>query len=415
VSPIRHSSISSRGALLAASPPMPGYMAEHFARIDEPWHAEDNPTGYTGMAIAENKLVADLVLDKLAGCRDVPAAALGYDTMTGSLTFRTALSGFLAKHVLGRGVAPDDIAVLGGAGSVLELLFYALADPGEAVLVPTPSYAGFWADLETRDAVTIVPVDTASSAGFELTIDQLDAAVAACARPVRALLFTSPNNPLGRVYTKDQISEVVDWADASGVHLVFDEIYALSVFGAEPFVGVGSLRPDLGENVHVVWAFSKDFGVSGLRCGTLITENRDVMEAVGALSYWAACSTDTQWVLGRMISDEAWVERFVVELQRRLGAAHREVTDALSAAGVPHLDADAGIFVVCDVRAFMGEQTWEAEHALWRRIVEQANVNLTPGAACHIAEPGFLRLCFAAAPTEAVVAGIERLAAALQS
>ena len=42
-------------------------------------------------------------------------------------------------------------------GAVLELLFHAIADPGDAVLVPTPSYAGFWADLETRDDLTIVP------------------------------------------------------------------------------------------------------------------------------------------------------------------------------------------------------------------------------------------------------------------
>ena len=49
------------------------------------------------------------------------------------------------------------------------------------------------------------------------------------------------------------------WAESAGVHLVFDEIYALSVFGEAPFQSVASLRPELGPRVHIVWAFSKDF------------------------------------------------------------------------------------------------------------------------------------------------------------
>ncbi len=57
----------------------------------------------------------------------------------------------------------------------------------------------------------------------------------------------------------------------------------------------------------------------------------------------------------------------------------------------------------------MVENSWEAEDALWRSLLESANVNLTPGSACRVGEPGFMRLCFAGAPTDAVVAGIERI------
>ena len=57
----------------------------------------------------------------------------------------------------------------------------------------------------------------------------------------------------------------------------------------------------------------------------------------------------------------------------------------------------------------MTEQTWDAEYELWRRILEHADVNITPGAACHISEPGFMRVCYAAEPTDAVLAGIDRL------
>ena len=69
----------------------------------------------------------------------------------------------------------------------------------------------------------------------------------------------------------------------------------------------------------------------------------------------------------------------------------------------------AGIFVLCDMRGFLDEPTWEAENALWRHVLERANVNVTPGSACRIVEPGFMRLCYAAEPVDRVLAGIERI------
>ncbi len=401
--------LSARGARLAASPPVPEYISEHFARLASAWHPEHNTNGYVGLCIAENKLMQDLLLPRIAECGPPPHHVLEYDAMIGNLDFRTRLGRFMGERFLGRSFPPEQIAVLAGAGTVLESLFYVLADPGDAVLIPTPSYAGFWADLAVRDSLQIVTVDGASDGGFRLTTDALDAALAAAGRPVRALLFTNPNNPLGRVSTTTEIEAVLDWAEHHALHVVFDEIYALSVFGNTPFTSVASLRPTLGDRIHIVWAFSKDFGASGLRCGVLVTENEAVMSAVDAIAYWGCVSGHTQWLLGELIDDRAWSDRYLDELRRRLGDAFGRVSKALDTQAVDHLPAEAGIFVLCDMRSLMEERTWAAEERLWRRMLDVARINLTPGAACRIAEPGFLRVCYAAAPIEAVVAGIERL------
>lgn len=158
-----------------------------------------------------------------------------------------------------------------------------------------------------------------------------------------------------------------------------------------------------------MWAFSKDFAASGLRCGILVSENKGVLQAVDGLAYWAAVSGDTQYLLEQLISDDEWVSGFVAENRRRLGNAHRAVTDALTQVGIRHNPGQAGLFFLCDMRPFMSEISWEAEEALWRRLLDTANVNLTPGSACRIGEPGFMRLVFASEPTGAVLAGIERL------
>ena len=67
-----------------------------------------------------------------------------------------------------------------------------------------------------------------------------------------------------------------------------------------------------------------------------------------------------------------------------------------------------------DLRSYLTEQTWEAEHELWLRILDEAKVNLTPGAACHVGEPGFIRLCYAGLPTATMEIGVERLVRALR-
>lgn len=397
--------LSVRGRRLAESPPLAEYLREHFAR--------SKSQDYVPLCVAENKLVSELLAERLGRARSVPPRTLGYDAMTGSREFRGELATFMAERFLGRRFSPEQLAVLAGAGSVLEIVFHALADPGDGVLVPTPSYAGFWPDLETRDELVIVPVHTRASEGFRLSRELLDAALAGAGRRVRALLFTSPDNPLGRVYSAGELEQVMRWCEARRVHLVMDEIYALSVFGERPFVSAASLRPSLGEHVHVVWAFSKDFGMSGLRVGVLVSENRALLDAVDGLAYWACASGIAQLVLGEMIADQAWVDTYLASMRARLGQAQKRTAEALDQAGVPYLPSEAGFFMLVDFRHHLKEPTWAAEAALWRRLLETTNVNLTPGSACRVGEPGFMRLCFAAVPTDRVVAAVQRLGEAL--
>jgi aspartate/methionine/tyrosine aminotransferase len=402
-------SLSARGAQLVANPPLAGYLLEHFSHGDDAWEAEQKPGGYIALCVAENRSMWDVLVPRLAAYRDVPERVLGYDAMIGNFEFRERLAAFMSRTFLGRTIAADQLAVLAGAGAVLELLFHALADPGDGVLIPTPSYAGFWPDLETRDGLHVVPVHCTSDEGFRLSTRSLDRAVAQAKVPVKALLFTTPNNPLGWVYTREELLEILDWSEHAGIHVVFDEIYALSVFGERPFVSVASLRAPLGPRVHVVWAFSKDFGASGLRCGVLWTENHAVLRAVDALAYWASCSGDTQHLLARLIADREFVDAYIMQMRARLRDIYADVCSALERHGIAHIPAAAGFFVICDLRPWLDEPGWDAEDRLWRRIVDEAKVNLTPGSACRIAEPGWFRLCFASAPHEAVLVAIERV------
>lgn len=404
--------ISSRARRILEHNPAPEYIVERMARAPRAWTA-DNPSGYIDLSTAENKLMWDVIGPRMAAIRDVPHRVLHYDESIGNLGFRRRIAELLAPVHGGTVHDPARISVLAGAGAVLEAVFYALCDPGDGVLVPTPSYAGFWMDLESRDEAKIIPVHTAAEHGFRLTPELLDEALERADRPVKALLFTSPSNPLGIVFEEDEVAAVIDWAGRAGVHVVFDELYALSVFDGRRFTSAASVSRPLSDHVHVIWAFSKDFAASGLRCGVLITANSELHDSVRSQSLGASCSGDTQYRLSELISDADWTAEYISTMRERLAASHDTAAAHLEAADIHRIGGGAGHFFLVDLRPYLSEATFDAERELWRAMLDVADVNLTPGAACRIAEPGFFRLCFAWHPREAVGEGIDRLAQVL--
>ncbi len=190
-----------------------------------------------------------------------------------------------------------------------------------------------------------------------------------------------------------------------------DELYALSTFGGEEFVSASKLRHDLGDRIHIVWAFSKDFGLSGFRSGVIYTHNEELHRTVDLLAYWAATSGDTQSLLEQMIMDEVWVDEFLAESRRRLATTYRNVTAVFDEAKIPYVAGGSGFFFLLDLRDHLDEPTWEAEDRLWRGLLTEANVNFTPGSACRNAEPGFLRVVFSGLSTEAAIEGAHRAVA----
>ena len=406
--------ISDRARRILEHNPAPAYIVERMRRAPRAWTPEQ-PAGYIDLSTAENKLMWDLIGSRLAEIRDVPHRVLHYDEGIGNLEFRRRIAEFLRPVHGGSLHDPGDICVLAGASAVLEAVFYALCEPGDGVLVPTPSYAGFWIDLESRAEARIIPVHTSPDDGFRLTTGLLDRAMSQADRPVTALLFTSPNNPLGVVSDEEEVAAIIDWGERAGVHVVFDEVYALSVFDGGPFVSAAAVRRPLGDQVHVIWAFSKDFAASGLRCGVLISENRDLIASIRSQSLGAACSGDTQFRLSELTADEAWTAEYVEAMRARLADAHDTAVEHLERAGIDRIGGGAGHFFLIDLRPHLTEPTFEAEGALWREILDGGDVNLTPGAALRSVEPGFFRLCFAWHPPEAVGQGIDRIARVLSA
>jgi len=305
----------------------------------------------------------------------------------------------------------------GGCGALLNLLSFLLLDKGDCVLLPTPTYAMLYNDLSSLAGVEIV--DVPCSPGSPLTPELLSAAegrAAARGLRVRALLLLNPDNPLGTVREPQEVRQLLAWCDERELHVISDEIYALSVWEGEPFTSTAAIRWEqcqaaagsssssssssssfLGDRTHILWGFSKDFCASGLRLGVLFSHNQQLLTALDNVSYFTAAPNPIQDMVGEMLGDEAWLEGFLAGNKNTLVGAAQACATALTALSIPYVPARAGMFLWVDLSSLLPEGSSDAarEEALTLSLFREARVLLTPGLACHASAPGFYRLCFA--------------------
>ena len=390
---------------------VPEYLLEHVARTTSP--DPQVRDSYTCLAVAENKLMWDLLATKANTVRHVGPAAFGYAEHWGSAPLREAISEFGSANLWHEAIDPEAIVMMAGAGATLEATFAALCNPGQGVLIPTPSYAGYWLDIETRIGLRGVPVATSPDVDFRLTEKNLDDALRSSPVSVGALLLTNPPNPTGHILGNDELTTAVAWARRHGLHIVVNEIYGLSTYGETPFTSITTLV-DRGDDLHLIWGFSKDFAASGLRCGLLLSNNVELIAAVRNQAMFSVVSGDTQHLFVTMLTDPGWLDGYVGEMRRRLRASYLATTEVLDNHDIPFIRADAGLFVFADLRSALTNQTWEREHDVWRRILNETGVNVTPGSACRAPGPGFMRICFATVPRPVISQALDTALSAVR-
>lgn len=234
---------------------------------------------------------------------------------------------------------------------------------------------------------------------FQLTVEKLEMALQRAHSEgvkVKGLILINPHNPLGDIYSPGELRDYLEFAKRHELHVMVDEVYMLSVFEkSAAYCSVLSLEglPD-PQRTHVMWATSKDFGMSGLRFGTLYTENRDVATAVASLCRYHGLSGLVQYQMAQLLQDRDWINQvYLPENHARLKAAHTYVTGELRALGIPFLSGGAGFFIWVDLRKYLPEATFKEEMLLWRCFLDN-KVLLSCGKTFECKEPGWFRLVF---------------------
>lgn len=351
---------------------MPPLMAAHFRIVDQLYHPKIRPEGYINMGTAETHLMdhtMSKLIQKIQIEMPVDHSFLHYDLSYGTLELRSAISDYWKKYVLSIdddvSIAPENIIVTAGCSVALEFLATMLGDPDDVFLIPTPFYSGFVDDIQGRVALVPVGVDAGEHLSIEefekvLRQQQLDG------KTVRGVLFSSPNNPAGTVYTATEIKGLISFCMQNDIDLISDELYAQTIHDPDAkFISAHVLTPpDFLHRVHVTGSFSKDFALSGFRTGFIISFNMDMIKGMQGLSYYANVSNHTQAILARLLCHED-LQPILNAGKKELRRNYNEMTASLLELGIITPPAQGGIFLFSDFGKFMPTKGIDGELALW--------------------------------------------------
>ncbi|GMI18019.1 hypothetical protein TrLO_g14552 [Triparma laevis f. longispina] len=392
--------------------PILSYFSLFIQCLQNP-HSSDNPMGLISLCVAENKLCHEMLEERFKKTKGFEGKeSFSYDDMSGLLSLKTSMASLVTRKFIHDkyNVKPESLVISSGAASILDHLSFLLASPGEGCMIPTPFYAAFVNDMSVRGQLNILPLN--STLG-QPTVSNLEVlwkdSMEKGVRP-RILLLTNPHNPTGVISSVECLRGSVEWARRKGMHVIVDEIYALSTFSGDKFTSIIEvLEGNLGNNVHVIWALSKDFGSSGLRVGCLISHNSEVINGLNNVNVFSSVSNPMQLACAEVLGDEKWVDEYLEESNLRLRRAYEVVTGGLRGLGIPYTEAKAGMFVWLDLSSLLPEKSWEGEDALTSLIFEEGGIVLTPGQSQKTSTPGFYRLCFAYNTMESLKVALARL------
>ncbi|KAB8268857.1 pyridoxal phosphate-dependent transferase [Aspergillus minisclerotigenes] len=314
-------------------------------------------------------------------------------------------------------VVADNIAVTAGAAAGLDAILYNICNPGDGVLVPCPYWNGYDALFALHSGVRPVGVVVPSledSFGPAL-LSALEESYKKASCPIRALVLANPHNPLGRPYSRSILEQCMAFCQRRNIHLVSDEVFALSSFTSpdftnpEPFVSCLSIDPSRAgcdpQRIHVVWSMSKDLSASGVRLGCVITRNRPLRDVVGLVASVHVSVLST--VFAKEVLASTQLPKLLTLSASRLAEAYSTLTTAFKATGIEYFPSYATVFVLA--RLAPNTTTWEDE-MLALRAYMQAGVAVVPGRAYHMPEgqKGWMRVTFAV-PNADLAEGIRRI------
>lgn len=417
------SKIASNNGHGESSPYFDGWKAYD----SNPFHLDMNPDGVIQMGLAEHQLCLDLMQKWIEenpeasictkeGVSEFSAIA-NFQDYHGLPKFRQAVAKFMGKVRRGRvQFDPERIVMSGGATGAAEICAFCLADPGEAFLLPTPYYPAFDRDLRWRTGIQLVPIHCESSNRFRITETALESAYEEAQRAnirVKGVLVANPSNPLGTTLDRETLRTLVNFINVKRIHLICDEIFAGTDFKEPEFVSVSEmLEEDLNCDrslIHISYSLSKVLGLPGFRVGVVYSYNDAVVHCARRMSSFGLVSSQTQYLLASMLSNDDFTTEFMEESRKRLFERHTTFTSGLADMGISCLESNAGLFCWMDLRPFLKESTMEGELELWREIVHDVKLNVSPGSSFHCSEPGWFRVCFANMDDETMRIALKRI------
>ncbi|MFI7127749.1 pyridoxal phosphate-dependent aminotransferase [Nonomuraea sp. NPDC050153] len=306
----------------------------------------------------------------------------------------------------GYAVEASQVLVTNGGKQAVYEAFATLLDPGDEVLVVAPYWTTYPEAIKLAGGVQ-VDVVTDESTGYLATVEQLEAART---ERTKVLLFVSPCNPTGAVYSRQETTAIGRWAAEHGLWVVTDEIYEHLVYGGTEFTSIATAVPELGDRVVILNGVAKTYAMTGWRVGWLIGP-ADVVKAATNLQSHATsnvANVSQMAALAAVSGDLSAVAEMRTAFDRRRQTMVRMLNEI---PGVFCPEPKGAFYAYPSVKDLIGKELRgrrpRSSGELAELILEEAEVAVVPGEA--FGTPGYFRLSYALGDDD-LVEGVSRVA-----
>ncbi len=305
----------------------------------------------------------------------------------------------------GTSVSAAQVIVTNGGKQAVYQAFATIVDEGDEVLLPSP----FWTTYPEAIALAggkTVEVFAGADQGYKVTVDQLEAARTS---KTKAMLFCSPSNPTGAVYSREEVEAIGRWALEAGIWVISDEIYQNLVYDGLKAFSITEVVPELIDRTILVNGVAKSYAMTGWRLGWMVGP-ADVIKAAGNLQSHLTSNVSNVSQRAAIAAltgpqDEVLAMRESFDRRRKLAVAELNKISGW-VAPMP----EGAFYVYSDVRGLLGRdwggKTINTSLELCDYILDAAEVALVPGEA--FGPSGYVRMSYALGD-DAILEGIGRL------
>ncbi|MEU9233530.1 pyridoxal phosphate-dependent aminotransferase [Streptomyces subrutilus] len=297
------------------------------------------------------------------------------------------------------------VIVTNGGKQAIYQAFAALLNPLDEVIVPAPYWPTYPEAISLAEAVS-VPVLADETTGYRVTVEQLERART---EKTTMLVFCSPANPTGAVYSRDEIQAIGEWAAEHGLWVICDEIYEHMVYGEAEFHSLPVVAPAARERCVVVNGVAKSYAMPGWRVGWAVAPVglTTAMTTLQSHATSNVCNIAQIATLAALTGNLHAVATMRDAFDRRRQLIVRMLNKI---DGVDCPEPDGAFYVYASVKDLLGTtirgQRIDTSLELAALLLDEAEVAVVPGEA--FGTPGYLRLSYALHDDD-LIEGIERI------
>jgi len=320
-----------------------------------------------------------------AGIRSLQNGETHYTSNLGKLEVRQALAENL-RRLYGVSYDPaSEIIITVGVSEALYLTMTALLDPGDEVIIPTPCFVSYQAEVILAGGV---PVEIPARIENDFMVDPADIRNAITPR-TKIIFIGYPSNPTGAVATREVILEIIKIAEEQNLLVVSDEIYDRLVYDFQ-HVCVPALGQSVRERTVLLGGFSKDYAMTGWRIGYACGP-ADILKGLVRIHQYTIMSAPTtaqDAALEALRTGEPYVQEMLNEYDRR----RRLIVSGFNRLGLRTFEPRGAFYAFPNIQASgMDDETFA------EKLLREEGVAVVPGNAFGPGGDGFVRACYATA------------------